>query len=552
MPEPQSTWFDCVAKRKSIRGSQPEQALREPVGPSGASMSAHNAAANSMALSNWNPFPGSADNDLLPELGTMMSRSRDLGRNNGLMAGGLQTLRDNVVGATLRLSATPDYRLLGWTRDQAREWGNFTEAKFRTWFDTTECDAARTLNGLGMTLQAFGGSMLNGDAVGLPLWLPRGGAAWSTRIQLVEADRLATPLELMHRQDIRGGIKFDTHGAPVSYCILRQHPGDLLSIRSSMQDYEVVPAYTPWGRRRVIHLHDKERTGQSRGRPVVSSVMAEFHMAGKYASNELQASLANSLVAAFLESDMDQSEVQAVFGKDLGDTWGDFMRRKPNVRHMEGAAILPLPPGAKLNSFSPGRPNPSFEAFMLASLRSIAAGMNMPYELLVKDFSKTNYSSARASLLEAWRYFNGRRRWLTDYWLRPLYELWLEEAVNAGQIEAPGFYENKYAYTRARFIFGGRGWVDPVKDASASQIRMSGNVSTLEQECAEQGLDYEEVLDQRALEKQMMEARGLTQGDVGAMSSTAQTGATDDQDEDLDEPSGESRGRTSQTQTADA
>jgi capsid protein len=154
--------------------------------------------------------------------------------------------------------------------------------------------------------------------------------------------------------------------------------------------------------------------------------------------------------------------------------------------------------------------------------------------------------------LEAWRYFNGRRRWLTDYWLRPLYELWLEEAVNAGQIEAPGFYENKYAYTRARFIFGGRGWVDPVKDANASQIRMSGNVSTLEQECAEQGLDYEEVLDQRALEKQMMEARGLTQGEVGASSSTAQPSAPNDEDEDLDEPSGESRGRTSPTQTADA
>ena len=549
-----------MAKHKHTRSAAPAHGLRAPTGAASASMTAHNAAANNVALANWNPFPGSADNDLLPELGTMMSRSRDLGRNNGLMAGGLQTLRDNVVGATLRLSATPDYRLLGWSREQAREWGNHTEAKFRTWFDTTECDAARTLNGLGMTLQAFGGSMLNGDAVALPLWLPRPGAAWNTRIQLVEADRLATPLELTHREDIRGGIKFDLHGAPLAYCILKHHPGDLLSVRASMQDYEMVPAYTAWGRRRVIHLHDKERTGQSRGRPVVSSVMAEFHMAGKYASNELQASLANSLVAAFLESDMDQTEVQQVFGKDLGDTWGDFMKKKPNVRQMEGAAILPLPPGAKLNSFSPGRPNPSFEAFMLASLRSIAAGMNMPYELLVKDFSKTNYSSARASLLEAWRYFNGRRRWLTDYWLRPLYELWLEEAVNAGQIEAPGFYENKYAYTRARFIFGGRGWVDPVKDANASQIRMNGNVSTLEQECAEQGLDYEEVLDQRALEKRMMAERGLSTADVQVPGSKAKQNNNPDEDPDADEtddeqedePTGDSRGRSDSTQKASA
>jgi lambda family phage portal protein len=147
---------------------------------------------------------------------------------------------------------------------------------------------------------------------------------------------------------------------------------------------------------------------------------------------------------------------------------------------------------------------------MLATLRNVSAGMNLPYELLVKDFSKTNYSSARAALLEAWRYFNGRRRWLSDYWLREVYALWLEEAVNAGEIEAPGFYDNKYAYCRAKFIFGGRGWVDPVKDATASRMRVEGFVSTLEQECAEQGLDLEEVLDQRQIEAAMMRERGLS------------------------------------------
>ncbi len=93
---------------------------------------------------------------------------------------------------------------------------------------------------------------------------------------------------------------------------------------------------------------------------------------------------------------------------------------------------------------------------MLAVLRHIAAGLNLPYELLLKDFSKTNYSSARAALLEAWRYFHGRRRWLMDYWLRPIYELWLEEAINSGLVEAPDFYAKRYAYSRCRFIFGGR------------------------------------------------------------------------------------------------
>jgi len=502
-------------------------------------MAAHDAASGTdLAMRDWNPVAGSADADLLPDLDTLTARSRDLGRNNGLMAGGMQTLRDNIVGSVLRLSATPDYRLLGWTRERAREWGNVTEAKFRSWAETPECDAARTQNLLGMTLQALGGAMLNGDALALPLWLPRPGARWNTRLMMVESDRLATPVGMEHREDIRKGIEFDKWGAPVAYHILKRHPGDAFAFgfygmtrEAQFMEWDRVPAFTPWGRRRVIHLHDKERTGQSRGKPVVSAVMREFHMAGKYAANELQASLANSLVAAFLESDLDPASAAELFGENPRDAWNASVAQTRNIRQLKGAAVIPLPAGARLSSFTPGRPNQAFEAFMLASLRHIAAGMNLPYELLLKDFSKSNYSSARAALLEAWRYFHGRRRWLSDYWLRAIYELWLEEAINAGEIEAPGFYENRYAYLRARFIFGGRGWVDPVKEAQAAALRIETGISTLEKECAEQGDDFEEVMDQRAIELRMAAERGLTtaQPIAVALAASGQTTRDDEQ-----------------------
>ena len=150
--------------------TRPVAAVRSALGlGAGAQMASHDAAGNSLPMANWNPLAGSADADTLSELGTMTARSRDLARNNGVMAGGMQTLRDNIVGATLRLSSTPDYRLLGWDREQAREWGNRTEALFRSWAETTECDAARTLNLLGLSLQALGGAMTNGDAAALPL-----------------------------------------------------------------------------------------------------------------------------------------------------------------------------------------------------------------------------------------------------------------------------------------------------------------------------------------------------------------------------------------------
>jgi lambda family phage portal protein len=504
---------------RANRASAAVSAALASAGPSapGTSLNSHKSASFSEPnLSDWMPGAYSADADLLPDLGMLTARSRDLGRNNGLMASAQQTLRDNIIGAVLRLSASPDYRLLGWSREQAREWSNTTESKFRSWGDTTECDAADTQNLLAMSLQALGGAMLNGDALALPLWLPRPGASWYTRLMLIESDRLSTPLHLMNRPDIRGGIEFDAYGAPVAYYILKQHPGDIFNYAAMANtEYERIPARTEFGRRRVIHLHDKERTGQSRGKPVVSAVMREIRMAGDYAHNELQASVTNSLVAAFLESDLDTESASALFGEDPRQSWtrsmADAKTSGLTVRKLNSGSVIPLPAGARINTVAPGRPNPSFEAFMLATLRHIAAGMNMPYELLLKDFSKTSYSSARASMLEAWRYFNGRRRWLTDTWLRPVYELWLEEAIGNGHIQAPDYYQNRYAYQRARFIFGGRGWVDPVKEATAAQIRIVTGLSTLEKECAEQGDDYEEILDQQAIEAAMRTERGLPQ-----------------------------------------
>jgi capsid protein len=90
-----------------------------------------------------------------------------------------------------------------------------------------------------------------------------------------------------------------------------------------------------------------------------------------------------------------------------------------------------------------------------------------------------------------------------------VYELWLEEAINKGLIEAPNFYENKALWTRCKWIGPGRGWIDPVKEAKASQLRLETGLSTLEDECATQGLDWEEVLEQRAREQTKMRELGL-------------------------------------------
>lgn len=486
--------------------------------PRAALDTAHDAASlTTRGLETWLPKGGSADADLLPELNRIATRSRDLERNNPLATGYLQTSRDNIVGHVLSLSPRPDLALLGWELEQGRAWSRLVRSQWRTWADATECDAARTDTLLSITNQVLTGAFLNGDGLALPLWIDRQGSGWRTKLQVIESDRLDTPPELSHRVDIRKGVEIDAYGAPVAYYIRRTHPGDGYLSAAPLDEFERIPAFTPWGRPRVLHLRDKTRAGANRGRPIFSAVVKELFQAGRYTSAELTASVVQGLVAAFIESTMDTSAVYELFNSqgEPENYWANSLKRvSPQLK--EGA-IIPLPLGAKPSMFSPGRPNAAFEAFMHAVLRHVASGLHIPYELLAKDFSQTNYSSARAALLEAWRYFLGRRRWLVDAWLTPVYALWLEEAVDLGRVEAPDFYALQHAYTRARWTFAGRGWVDPTKEATAAQIRMEIGVSTLEQECAEQGLDWEDVAEQRAYERQRLDELGLAPADLTAI-----------------------------------
>lgn len=174
------------------------QLLDSSGNPLKASDTAHRTASHrSRELSSWLPPLGSADSDLLGELPTLVSRSRDLTRNHGVAAGAMQTLSDNVVGTGLRLSATPDYKALGKDKAWADEWARDVESQWRAWAESTACDAANSLNFAGLTSLVFRSSLINGEALALPLWLDKRGNDFATTIQLVEADRLSNPIELL-------------------------------------------------------------------------------------------------------------------------------------------------------------------------------------------------------------------------------------------------------------------------------------------------------------------------------------------------------------------
>jgi capsid protein len=73
----------------------------------------------------------------------------------------------------------------------------------------------------------------------------------------------------------------------------------------------------------------------------------------------------------------------------------------------------------------------------------------------------------------------------------------------------PEFAECRNAYARCRWLGPPVGWLNPVDERTGAVIGMDAGFQTLEDVCAEQGLDYEEVLEQRAHEIKMFDDLGI-------------------------------------------
>jgi len=187
-----------------------------------------------------------------------------------------------------------------------------------------------------------------------------------------------------------------------------------------------------------------------------------------------------------------------------------------NIR-FDGVKIPHLFPGEKLNL---NRPNDQsdFAPFEDAFLRHLAAGWNLPVDMLSRDNSKTNYSGARSGMIQAWKHFSSRREMIASEYARQEYALWLEEDFHKSDWEvpsnAPDFRVGKTAWASSQWIGPSKGQIDPLKEEKAATEAIGNNRLTLEQWCAEQGLDYEEVIIQRGYEKKLLKEHGLSDPDI--------------------------------------
>ena len=506
-------------------------------------------------IAGWYPPLQSADADILPDKDLLDARSRDIGRNDAYVQGGATLHKDGIVGAFYMLNAKPMWEVLGKTEEWAETFQREVESLFTLWAESPMkwVDASRQNDLTSLVRLAVGVYTFTGEALATVEYVKQNGREFRTAIQMVDTDRLSTPETMRYDPTIRGGLKLDGYGAPQSAFIRVRHPRD---IYTGVPEYwwKEVKFQKPWGRQQVIYIREQQRIDQTRAIADIVAGLKEIAITKKFRDVTLQKAVLAATYAATIESELppqavyEQLGVTGGAGKATTDYATQFLTALAaytgSSKNMliDGVKIPHLYPGTRLNFQHAADPAGVGQDFEQSLLRYIAAALNVSYEELARDYSKTNYSSARAAMATTYRFMQSRKRIVADSFASHVYRLWLEEAINQDRIksfpasEAPMLYTDGFlnlmfdALTNCVWIGAARGQIDELKETQAAVLRIKYGLSTHEDELSRMGKDWRQVYSQLEREAKERDDRKIVLFEDNSVNAASGTPRQDQQD----------------------
>jgi lambda family phage portal protein len=471
----------------------------------------HNAASGSTGtLSNWQARRLSWFEEGF-ERETIAERANELSINNAHAASLVDSMAINTVGSGLWPQAKPNWKRLGITEEQATEVAEQAEFAFETWNLEADASADPVAGGsdfYGIQFQNIYSMLVNGEFVNIPVFLDEPGRTFGLALQTIDPIRLRTPFALRLTPNIRDGIRLGDNGRPCGYFLADPDDGRLFGSLDLRHYRELPPSIG--SRPTLLHRFHKKRPEDVRGMSILAPAMKFFRDMNDYLDFELVGAIVAASFPVWI------GKQQGVDMSGLGIPGRTPDDAKARYQEVTPGQILYGEAGEEPKILSNTRPNDSFAPFIETILRAVGAAAGMPYEVISKDFSKTNYSSARAALEEAWRVFGMYQEWMIDHFCRIIWEMVFEEAWLRGMIKlpqgSPDFYTAKREWTQAGWIVPSRTNIDPVKEIVAAVMAKNNNILTDADIAARNGKDWEAQYHQRSREITKQKELGLPDG----------------------------------------
>lgn len=459
------------------------------------------AAAHSRLSMDWPSVTLSSDEVIQRNLRALRGRSRWLASNNGYYLRYIALNGQNIVGprgvkldAKVKLSETQFDKTAnaeienGWKR-----WGKKGVPMRRSQW--TKTDMERVI--------AF--TVVRDGEVFIRKWFGTGDFGF--QLELIDPMRVSTDLNkrLSGRSEIINGIEYED-GQVVAYWI---------SERGMQSDYsggraERVPA------RFIEHLYFPTEAEQKRGIPWMAAGMQRVHMLDRYENAEVtQARIAAEKGGFFTKNAAAEGDYDGT-GSGNDDDSGE-------VEYMDSEAgvFASLPSGWDFKEFDPTHPTTAFDPFSTKLLRGIASAGNINYNSLANDLSDVNYSSARIGILEVRDNWQEKQQWLIGWFHEVIFPDWLRMSMTTGQLRLEISRFREYLDAVA-WVPRSWAWVDPQKEAIGNRETVKLRAKSLSEVASERGVEFEEVVDSLAKEREYAEKAGI---DMSAIFGGGEPGA---------------------------
>lgn len=451
-------------------------------------------------LKTWTPLSLSAKTDIDYNLSTLRNRSRDLARNSALGSAVIQTFVGNVIGSGLQLFPKPDAKILGMTAESAREWSRQVKREFALWSEN--CDYLRRNNFAELQGIAFESMLVDGDS--FCLFKRRATTPYSLKLQLVESGRVSNPGGTTFETTFKGnrvvnGIEVDGEGILTAAHISNRLWNEPDAVDAKLEWRRVEFFGKETGCRNVLQICRDMRPDQFRGVPILAPVIESLKQIERYCDAELTSSIIKSFFSVFF--------IQPAANFNLNEIAGAEEELDVSEYKLGSGTISALPKGVDVKAIDAQNSQSVFANFVSHFIKQVAAAVNLPFEVLLKNF-QSSYSASRAALLQASSEFERRKAAFVRDFCRPIYEQFLLEAVGTGRIKAEGFEDpiKRQAYSQASWYTRTSRILDPQRETNAMILRLQNGLSTYEREVLEStGEDFNDVAEKLAQERKLLE-----------------------------------------------
>ncbi len=440
----------------------------------------------------------------------------DLIQNSGRLKGVVDQILADTVGVELTLNPQPDLTKLGYDDKERADWIALVKRRHKMWaWNPVECDFRGKLTVPQMADIGLKYWLAYGESTGVvsfmgPSLRQRYGITTGNKMLMVPPHRLVQ--DTNEGIGLFQGVLHDENGRPTHYRFRDKRDG--LSVTN---DYAARDAA---GRPLVLHAFDPSDAEDVRGLSPLVAGIRKYLMAENLDDATAQMAFLQTILAITLTSKQPSVEafealqvMKDVAGSGADDIADDFaayfsaqLDRAANssVTVSSDPTVSHLAPGEELSIKSAGVPGSDYLPFHKALSRDTARAIGVTYGGYTLDYSDATYASTRMETSSLWPVVLRRRERIAAPHYQIPYEHWLEEEVASGRIPFKGglraFQANRDRVCWATWQGPAKPSADDQKSANASSERLANGTSSLARECADIGVDENEVFAERLAE----------------------------------------------------